>query len=103
MNRRMTGEYFYGATGKRPSAARSRPISGPQHLHGKPTIGRIAKLRTGQGFGFIRLAGEREVFFHRADLREGTLFNDLNVGDKVIFELFEDLISGARALHVARQ
>jgi cold shock CspA family protein len=50
------------------------------------------------GHGFIQ-AGDREVFFHRADLR-GIKFNDLVVGDAVSFELIEDSVSGPRAIHV---
>ena len=59
-------------------------------------------LFIGQGHGFIRLANDREVFFHRSDVREGTSFNDLAVGDRVRVELFEDAVSGARALSVER-
>jgi len=54
----------------------------------------------GQGHGFIRLANGREVFFHRADVRDGLSFNAFAVGDRVIFELLEDRISGPRALSV---
>jgi len=57
----------------------------------------------GQGHGFIRLANDREVFFHRSDVREGTSFNDFSVGDAVRFELLEDDVSGPRAMQVARQ
>jgi cold shock CspA family protein len=60
-------------------------------------------LFIGQGHGFIRLASDREVFFHRSDLREGTSFNDLSVGDSVSFDLLEDDVSGPRAIQVARR
>lgn len=66
-------------------------------------VGRIAKLWMGQSHGFIRLPDNREIYFHRADVREGTSFSDLSVGDTVVFELFEDRISGARALQVRPQ
>jgi cold shock CspA family protein len=56
----------------------------------------------GQGHGFIRQTSDRKVFFHRSDLCEGTSFHDLAVGDRVTFELFEDVISGPRALRVER-
>ena len=72
---------------------------GPPDLRGTRATGRIAKLFVGQGHGFIRLARDREVFFHRGDLVEGTAFNDLRIGDAVTFELFEDAVSGARARH----
>ncbi len=62
--------------------------------------GRIIKLMVGQGYGFVRLPNRREIFFHRSDLREGTSFNGLKIGDAVTFELVEDSISGARAVNV---
>jgi len=49
------------------------------------------------------VSNEREIFFHRSDLKEGTAFNELQVRDIVTFELFEDSVSGARALQVARR
>lgn len=61
------------------------------------------KLLFGQGHGFIRLPDDREIFFHRSDVREGTSFNDFVVGDTVAFELLEDAVSGARALRVRRR
>lgn len=60
-------------------------------------------LFVGQGHGFIRLTNAREAFFHRSDVREGTSFNDLAVGDAVSFELLEDDVSGPRALRVERR
>lgn len=62
--------------------------------------GQIGRLLIGQGYGFIRLAGGREVYFHRADMGEDGSFNSLRVGDSVTFELFDDRVSGARALRV---
>lgn len=76
------------------------PPAGPQ---GIASSGRIIKLMIGQLYGFIRLKDHREVFFHRSDLREGTSFNELVVGDSVTFELVEDPISGARARGVQRR
>jgi len=67
------------------------------------TDGRIVKLLVGQGYGFIRVASNREVFFHRSDVLDGLSFNDFSVGDAVTFELFDDKISGARALRVDRR
>jgi cold shock CspA family protein len=60
-------------------------------------------LFVGQGHGFIRLTDDRQVFFHRSDVREGTSFNEFAVGDAVTFELFEDRVSGPRALRVERR
>lgn len=65
--------------------------------------GRIVKLLVGQSHGFIRLAGNRDVYFHRSDLEDGTVFNDFTVGDTVVFELLEDAVSGDRALRVRRR
>jgi cold shock CspA family protein len=75
----------------------------PQDRHGTPVTGRIVRILVGQGYGFIRLPNAREVYFHRADLHEGTTFNEFRIGDRVTFELLEDAISGARALHVVRR
>jgi cold shock CspA family protein len=61
------------------------------------------KLLVGQGHGFIRLRDDRDIFFHRGDLGEGTRFNDLDIGVAVTFELLEDAVSGARALSVKRK
>jgi len=99
----MSGEYFYGTMRKGAPAGRSRKGFGPPDLRGTCAVGRIAKLFVGQGHGFIRLANERDVFFHRGDVEENTAFNDLRVGDTVTFELFEDSVSGARALRVGRR
>jgi cold shock CspA family protein len=70
---------------------------------GTLSSGRIATLFIGQGHGFIRLRNDRVIFFHRSDVREGTSFNDLVVGDTVTFELLEDDVSGPRALRVERR
>ena len=93
--------YFYGASRQDMSKRPIKP-SRPNDLRGKPMTGRIANILTGQGHGFIRLSTARDIYFHRADLHEGTAFNDLQVGDAVQFELLEDTVSGARALRVAR-
>ena len=61
------------------------------------------ELLIGQCHGFIRLPNAREIYFHRADLQEGTAFNDLQIGDAVAFEVLEDAVSGARALRVVRR
>jgi cold shock CspA family protein len=93
--------YFYGAVRK--PAPSTQPAGGrPAERRGTASDGRISKLFVGQGHGFIRLAGERDVFFHRTDIREGQSINDFAIGDRVTFELLEDQISGARALQVRR-
>ena len=84
-------------------AARSparHPTLRPEPPRGRAATGRVIKLFTGQGHGFIRMADDREVFFHRADIKEGHSINDFAVGDVVTFELLDDRLSGARALDV---
>jgi cold shock CspA family protein len=96
-------DYFYGVA---PVPARNKqqhPGALPSQPRGIVSIGRVARLFVGQCYGYIRLANNREIYFHRSDLHEGTSINDLRVGDPVTFELLEDRISGARAVHVKRR
>ena len=92
-------EHLRGAV-RKTAPARKAAIVRPADRRGTPSSGRIVTLFIGQGQGFIRLTNDREVFFHRSDVREGTSFNDFAVGDRVLFELLEDDISGPRALWV---
>lgn len=91
----------YSCGGKR---ATQRPAATPRlfERRGMPATGRIVRLLVGQGHGFIRLSDEREVYFHRADLQEGTSISDLDAGAGVQFELLDDRVSGPRALHLRR-
>ncbi len=81
----------------------SGKLSKPSTLQGNPAVGRIAVLWVGQGHGIIRTAQNRQIFFHRGDMDERTPFNELQVGDTVVFELLDDKVSGARALRVTRR
>jgi hypothetical protein len=81
---------------------RATKLPGPLERKGVPDTGRIVKLFVGQGHGVIRLANDREIYFHRADLQEGTSINDFSVGDIVAFDRLDDRVSGARALRVAK-
>jgi cold shock CspA family protein len=97
-----SADYFYARTsGGAPK--RSGKLSRPSVPRGTLVTGRIVNLLIGQCHGFIRLPNGREIYFHRADLQEGTAFNDLQIGDAVTFELLEDAVSGARALRVVRR
>src|SRR5262245_9650344 len=97
----MSADYFYAKTsGGAPK--RSGQLSRPSVPRGTLVTGRIANLLIGQCHGFIRLPNARDVYFHRADLQEGTAFNDLRIGDAVTFELLEDAISGARVVRRER-
>ena len=98
----MSAEYFYGAT-RMSAPKRPDKLTRPAELRGTPVTGRISKIMTGQGHGFVRLSNDRDVYFHRADLKDGTAFNTLAVGDVVMFELFEDRVSGARAVQMTRR
>jgi cold shock CspA family protein len=62
--------------------------------------GRIKILDRGHGCGTISLP-TATVFFHKSEV-EGT-FWDLRVGDRVVFELLDDAISGPRARRVRAQ
>src|SRR6267154_85770 len=97
----MSSEYFYGPARKAAPARNDKPVRPPER-RGTVATGRIVRLLVGQGYGFIRLSDNREIYFHRADVHEGTSINDLGVGDAVRFELFDDRVSGARALFVKR-
>ena len=102
------GENLAGSAVTQPSrpagrqAAPDRP-AGPAERRGTASTGRIVKLLIGQGYGFIRMATGREIYFHRSDLEEGISFNDFAPGDSVSFELLEDDVSGARALKVKQR
>ena len=98
----MPGPYLYGRMMKTGSRKRADKLVRPA-ARGVPDTGYIVKLFVGQGHGLIRLANGREIFFHRADIEEGTSINDLNLGDQVAFERLDDVVSGARALHVAKR
>lgn len=87
---------------RKSAAKRMGKPSRPTDPRGKPATGRIVTIMVGQGHGFIRLRDKRQVYFHRADVLDDTRFSDLEIGETVSFELFEDPVSGARALRVTR-
>ena len=68
---------------------------------GTRTIGKIVRILYGQSYGLIRIQDRRDVFFHRKDAR-ASLFNALEAGDRVVFELIEDPLTGPRAIRVSR-
>lgn len=64
--------------------------------------GKIARLVTDKGFGFISREGEtKDLFFHSNNLVEGLQFNDLKEGDEVTFEV-EQTEKGPGAVKVSR-
>ncbi len=59
------------------------------------------KTKTEKGFGFISRDGEvKDLFFHSNDLK-GVTFDEIQVGDKVTFEIVEG-DKGPSAKNVAR-
>ncbi len=63
-------------------------------------IGTI-KTKTDRGFGFIAREGEaKDLFFHSKEL-QGVAFDDLQVGDKVTFEVVNGE-KGPSATNVSR-
>ena len=68
---------------------------------GHRTIGRIVRMLYGQSYGLIRIDDRRDVFFHRKDAK-AALFNALDIGDRVVFELIDDPLTGPRAVRVMR-
>ena len=60
--------------------------------------GTIGRLLEGS-YGFIRIEGERDVFFHRNDL-QGVAFNMLNEGQDVEFEMGQGRDGRPRAIRV---
>lgn len=76
----MSADYFYAKTSGG-ALKRSNKLSRPSAPRGTLVTGRIVHLLIGQCHGFIGLPNAREIYFHRADLQEGTAFNDLQIGD----------------------
>jgi CspA family cold shock protein len=60
--------------------------------------GTVKRVIRDRGFGFIRSADGREIFFHRSSL-QGLNFETLKEGDAVEYEL-EDGPKGPRATSV---
>ena len=60
--------------------------------------GIIASLRN--GFGFIKIEGEADLFFHANEL-QGVQFDELREGDKLSFEVGEGP-KGKNAVKVSR-
>ncbi len=62
------------------------------------SIGKIKKLVSDKGFGFISANEGKEVFFHRSGL-VGTSYESLQEGQEVEFET-ESSPKGPRAINV---
>jgi cold shock CspA family protein len=71
-------------------------------FRGRASTGTIATITRGRGDGHIREKRAGLLYFNRRDVIDGS-FNDLNIGDRVTFEVIEDKVSGHRAARVAKQ
>ena len=65
--------------------------------------GKVARVLTDKGFGFIRMDDGREVFFHKSEVQRepGFQFDSLVAGQEVEFEV-ETGEKGLRAERVTR-
>jgi CspA family cold shock protein len=57
------------------------------------------KLISDRGFGFIRMAEGKDLFFHRKEL-EGVDYDSLREGEEVEFEVGRDHIGRPQAVRV---
>lgn len=65
--------------------------------------GKIKTLVAGREFGFISREGEeKDLFFHKKDLQDGVVFEDLQQGDTVSFEVKQGE-KGPAAVNVTRE
>ncbi len=62
--------------------------------------GTVKKLVQDKGYGFIRIKGGRDIFFHRSSMLNKLVFDGLKEGDDVTFELDEGDAKGPRAEQV---
>ena len=61
--------------------------------------GTIRRLIADRGFGFIRTAEGKDLFFHRSEL-EGVDFNSLREGQQVEFQVRQDPSGRPHAMRV---
>jgi cold shock CspA family protein len=83
------------------ATTKGRSKGAKREERGRRMTGCIARIRHGQGDGFIRAEDDRQLFFHRSDVRIAR-FNALAVRDPVAFEVIEDKLAGPRAVKVKR-
>src|ERR1700676_597723 len=83
------------------STTKGRVKGVKQAERGHRMTGRIVRILHGQSHGFIRADDDRQLFFHRSDVRIA-LFNALALRDRVAFEVIEDKIAAPRAVKVKR-
>jgi cold shock CspA family protein/ribosome-associated translation inhibitor RaiA len=62
----------------------ARELRADVKTHAEPLHGRVAKLFSEAGYGFIETPDGREIYFHQSSVREGS-FGDLAIGAEVRF------------------
>jgi len=60
----------------------ARKIRGEVKSHAVPPHGRVARLFSSQGYGFIEMSDGREVYFHENSVTDGS-FAQLEIGHEV--------------------
>lgn len=73
----------------------ARRLRGAVKVHAGSPIGTVVDLHPEDGFGFVRTADNRDVYFHRNSVLDGA-FDKLEVGTRVIFNE-EEGIKGPQA------
>ncbi len=63
------------------------------------TQGRVTKVDTARGFGFLGTTDRRSIFFHASDLVDGLVFDQKLWQRDLEFEIVEDT-KGPRAVNV---
>lgn len=66
----------------------SRKIAGRVKSHEAPPHGRVTKLQSFEGYGFVTLPDGQEVYFHKNAVVNGS-FDKLEVGDEVRLAMIE--------------
>ncbi len=77
----------------------ARRERGDVKAHQEPQVGRIDRIFEAEDYGFIRTAGEREIYFHRNSVLNEE-FGRLKIGAEVSF-LEEQGKEGPQAVRVA--
>jgi len=63
--------------------------------------GKIKKLNKAKGYGFITTDEGEEIFFHKAELSTGLVFNALETGEELMF-FVEEGKKGKKATHIIK-
>ena len=66
-----------------------------------PLSGVVKFFNQDKGFGFITVAGAKDVFVHAVELKRSGVQGDLEEGDTLLFET-ESTDRGLRAINIAR-